>query len=166
MAKFPNLPSCWQILIAGMPKSHMNNHCSALVLNWRLSKYHCFSSEGKLLFQLSKDHSKDHSFYTGFYAHAGDYHICHRMYLFNTKLYRWLRKRSISDEDFANDEPVTIEDDKYRVKRSVDDYSKTCVELDPLLMSVSLVKGSGEYNHDGNTVKVIFVLYQIDTRII
>ena len=87
-------------------------------------------------------------------------------YVFNAKLCRWLRKRSISDEDFANDEPVTIEDDKYRVKRSVDDYSKTCVELDPLLMSVSLVKGSGEYNHDGNTVKVIFVLYQIDTRII
>ena len=162
MAKFPNLPCWWQIPIAGMPKSHMNNHCNALVLNWRLSKYHCFSSEGKLLFQLPKDHS----FHTGFYAHAGDYHICHRMYLFNTKLYRWLRKRSISDEEFANDEPVTIEDDKYRVKRSVDDYSKRCVELDPLLMSVSLVKGSGEYNHDGNTVKVIFVLYQIDTRII
>ena len=73
------------------------------------------------------------------------------------KLCRWLRKRSVSDEDFIDDDDV-VNDDKVRVRRSVDDFSKRCVELDPLLMSVSLIKGSGEYNHDGNTIKVWFAV--------
>ena len=48
-------------------------------------QYHCFSSEGKLLFQLSKDHS----FHTGFYAHAGYCHICHSMYLMQNFVDGW-----------------------------------------------------------------------------
>ena len=74
------------------------------------------------------------------------------------KLCRWLRKRSLSDEDFIDDDDDVVNDDKVRVRRSVDDFSKRCVELDPLLMSVSLIKGSGEYNHDGNTIKVWFAI--------
>ena len=74
--------------------------------------------------------------------------------------FRWLKKRSIDPGEYESFKQAE-DDGSVRLKRDVPwwsgDNSLKCEELDPGVVRVIWSKNDGEYNQEGNTIKVEFV---------